>query len=567
MIRTGIPSGLAALLVAAAATATVIGPASGAQRDEAAARGATYIAERQEASGTFFSPDTASDTAAEAVLALVAGGITGEPVDRALDYIRDRGPAGADERAGAAGRIAMGVAAAEHDPRDFGGVDYAEKIRAHYDQTTGSYDTNLYANTLAILGLSAAGVDPPEGAIRYVRANQCADGGFSWAPGCAGAPGVDTTALTLSALLAAGVPSDDLAPARARDWLVAARNDEGGFGYAQAQPTNGNSTGLALSAIGALGEEPTAAPWADGSGNPLDALLDLQTPSGGFKYLASEDGPNDYTTVQAVPGAAGVSSPLLPETEEDTDRASGSSETPDPTSVPAGGGEEPGTTPSDPTSPPDDDPVPTPAADDADAAVRAAGPSPTPETPSGATFGSGEHRAGLIVRGEDGELQRMCVFFDADEITGLELLRRADLDLVVDDFEGQGKSICGIGPHGCGGGEDCFCGYPTFWGYWIRGHGDETWRFSKLGVSDRTVSDGDADAWIWGEDGEPPPPDDLDIEELCPAAGPETNTATAAPESTPEPEGGGVNAVALGGIGALLGASGAALAVRRRWMS
>lgn len=537
-----------------------------APRDEAAARGAAYIADSQQSSGTFFSPDTSSDTAAEAVVALVAGGVDGEPVDRALPYIREHGPARADERAGYAGRIAMGIAAAGEDPRDFGGVDYAEKIRSHYDDATGNYDSNLYANALALLGLAAAGVEPPEEAIRYVRANQCADGGFSWAPGCAATADVDTTAHALGALLATGVSRDDLAVTRARDWLVRARNDEGGYGWGPGKPTNGNSTGLALSAIAALGEDPTAEPWADESGDPVTALLALQTPSGGFKYLASDDGPNDYATVQAAPGTAGAIYPVLPEAEEEpTPAPTAPGPSPDPTATPENRDEH-ARTPGPARAPPSNPDEPT-----ADARGQAAPPSrPTRASPSpgrapSEVFGSGEHRAGLVVRGEDDELRRMCVFFDADELTGLELLRRTDLDLDVGAFEGQGKAICRIGPDGCGDGEDCFCRYPTFWGYWVRDPSDDAWRFSELGASNRMVRDEAADAWIWGEDGEPAPPDDLDTEDLCPATAPETRAATAAPETTPEPEEGGVNTLALGGIGALLGGSGLALAIRRRW--
>lgn len=551
-MRRAVAFGLATALVAVAGVGVGAAP-----RDEAAARGAEYIVERQEPSGTFFSPDTTSDTAAEAVLALVAGGVVGDPVEAALDYIGEHGADRADERAGSAGRIAMGIAAAGEDPRDFGGVDYAEKIRGHYDETTGGYDTNLYANALALLGLAASRVEPPAEAIRYVRANQCADGGFSWAPGCAGAPDVDTTAHTLSALLAAGVPSDDLMVSRARDWLIRARNDEGGFGYTIGEPTNGNSTGVALSAIAALGEDPADAPWADERGGPVDALLSLQTASGGFKYLGSDDGPNDYTTVQAVPGAAGAAYPLAPGSEEDAPSSPTRDASPDPTSTPEDRGDDPPT--------PSPSTAPTAHADEApdeeDPSPRPAPTRPTPGHTPADTFGSGEHRAGLLVRGEDGELRRMCVLFEDPETDGLALLERAGLDLGFERFEGQGTSVCRIGPDGCS--DDCFCDYPTFWGYWVRDPGDDGWRLSELGAERRTVTDGSMDAWVWGPDGGDAPPA-LDVDDVCPAAADAGTISTATPRPTPEPaESGPVNVPAMAGVGALLVGSGVALGVRR----
>lgn len=553
VIRRVLAFGLTAVLVAAVGAG-----ASAGSREGAAARGAEYIAERQESSGTFFSPDTDSDTTAEAVLALVAGGITGDPVDRAFEHIREHGPDSADERAGSAGRIALGVAAGAGDPRDFGGVDYSERIRGHYDETTGGYDTNLYANALALLGLAASRVEPPPEAIRYVRANQCADGGFSWAPGCAGAPDVDTTAHTLSALLAAGVPSDDLMVSRARDWLVRARNDEGGFGYTIGEPTNGNSTGVALSAIAALGEDPADAPWADERGNPVDVLLSLQTASGGFKYLGSDDGPNDYTTVQAVPGAAGAAYPLFPGSEEETPSSSTTPEaSPDPTSTPEDRDDD-APTPSPSTAPTTHDDE---APDEESPSPQPAPTSPTPGRTPADTFGSGEHRAGLLVRGEDGEVRRMCVLFDDPETDGLTLLERAGLDTRLERFEGQGTSVCRIGPDGCS--DDCFCEYPTFWGYWVRDPGDDGWRLSELGAERRTVTDGSMDAWVWGPDGGDAPPA-LDVDDVCPAAAEAGAVSAATPRPTPEPaEDGPVNVPAMAGVGALLVGSGVALGVRR----
>lgn len=510
-----------AILAGFAASCLLAGsPVGAGPRDEAALRGARYIVERQTSTGAFFDTDTAADTVAEAVVALVAGGVVGAPVDDALGYIALHGPDRATGRAGWAGRLVMGLAAAGADPRSFETFDYVAALRGHYDAATGAFETNVYANALALLGLAAAGEDVPAEAIRFVKVNQCAEGGFSWQAGCAGRPDVDTTAHTTSALLAAGVGDADLAVSRARSWLERTRNPDGGFPLEQGQPTNANSTSLAVSAIAALGEDPQREPWSDGDADPVAALAALQDPSsGGFRWKADQRQPNDYSTVQAVVGIAGRTWPVLPARSEAPDRA-----------VDA----QPRATP--PTSPARVDPTPAPAA-----ANR------PPDD-------GGSQRAGVVVRFADGTERRECVTFTESEISGYELLRRTQLDIGVEtaDF---GVAICRIGGDGCT--DDCFCQYPVFWGYWTRDTGQEAWSFSQVGAGDRPVRDGSLDGWVFGKDGEPAPPE-VALDEVCaaaPAPPPGEDVAQTASRTNV--------AVAIGVSAALLG-SGVALTWRRR---
>lgn len=127
---------------------------------------------------------------------------------------------------------------------------------------------------------------------------------------------MDTKALVVTVLAGAGLPNDDLTLARARAFLIAAQNEDGGFGHVRDEETNANSTGLALSAIAALGEEPSGDPWNLGGGrDPLTQILALQAPEGGFYWRANTPGGiNNCATVQAIPGVAGRSYPLLPQT-------------------------------------------------------------------------------------------------------------------------------------------------------------------------------------------------------------------------------------------------------------
>lgn len=164
------------------------------------------------------------------------------------------------------------------------------------------------------------------------------------------------------------------------------------------------------------------------------------------------------------------------------------------------------------------------------------------------------NRAGLVVVfGGDGVFTT-CVEFSEEELTGYDLLERAGLRVVAENHI-LGKAICKIEDVGCDfPGETCFCeclGTPcVYWSYWYWADGD--WVYSGKGVSNRSVQNGDVDAWVWGSDETSPPP--LSFESLCipptltpsatntsvpatntPTPKPPTATATQTPTETPIP--------------------------------
>lgn len=126
-----------------------------------------------------------------------------------------------------------------------------------------------------------------------------------------------------------------------------------------------------------------------------------------------------------------------------------------------------------------------------------------------------QNRAGVVVRLSNDEVRKMCVFFEEPSITGFELLQRARLSTEIDESP-LGAAVCKIEGSGCGKG-DCFCRYPTFWGYWARDAGRKSWRFSDVGSRERKVVDGSLDGWSWGRDGKPPPPK-VAFDDVCPAS-------------------------------------------------
>lgn len=301
--------------VVAVATVVAVGaPASGVslERLTSARAAAQWIVDRQESSGAFFSPTQRADQTAETLAAIVAGGITGAPITNALSYISANGQAAAT-RAAFTGRIVAGIVAGGADPTSFGGVDYVAILNSQYDQSTGAFEPgefDFFSNVIAALGaLAGSGSLPPQ-AIAYLRSNECAGGGFSFSRACAFGPDLDTTALAVNAFVAAGLAADP-AVIRAREFALTRQAADGGFTFDAFSSTSGDSTGLGLALIAALGEEAQAHPWRQADGDdPVAVLLALQDAAGAFKFSATDTTGNALTTVNAIPGMAGKPLPI-----------------------------------------------------------------------------------------------------------------------------------------------------------------------------------------------------------------------------------------------------------------
>lgn len=173
--------------------------------------------------------------------------------------------------------------------------------------------------------------------------------------------------------------------------------------------------------------------------------------------------------------------------------------------------------------------------------ARAASSTIVPTTPCStrASASVSIHRAGLVVTFGDRHSAMYCIEFSEESITGLQLLQRSGLPLVVTSSS-MGSAICSIGGEGSSDPTDCFkycksadCHY---WAYYQRS--GDGWRFSQIGSSSRVVHDGDIDGWAYGPGGvsngakpEAPPAG------LCPDPVPPTpvpaDTTTPPPEARP----------------------------------
>ncbi|WP_298819201.1 hypothetical protein [Chloroflexus sp.] len=156
------------------------------------------------------------------------------------------------------------------------------------------------------------------------------------------------------------------------------------------------------------------------------------------------------------------------------------------------------------------------------------------------------NRAGVVARFGNGDVVTACVEFSEPSISGLELLERSGLP-VISQRSSIGAAVCKIGNEGCDyPATSCFCareqGRVVYWAFYVREGG--TWRYSNLGASNVSVSDGDLHGWAWGpgdaSGGAMPP--EVELADVCrqaavipPAAATTAPATNAAPTATIPP--------------------------------
>jgi hypothetical protein len=126
-------------------------------------------------------------------------------------------------------------------------------------------------------------------------------------------PDSNSTALALAGLAAVGVtpPNDAVA------FLDATQESDGGWSYIVGVGTDPNSTAIVVLALLGVGEDLEAAPWVESGGSPWDSLRSWQlgdeadpADRGAFASLFSDGLPDQFATQQAVWGMAGRPFPL-----------------------------------------------------------------------------------------------------------------------------------------------------------------------------------------------------------------------------------------------------------------
>jgi hypothetical protein len=255
----------------------------------------------------------------DVMLALAGSGVDFAGIDpvqdsELVDFLKANMPAVrayAQENGGQAGKLILALAGTGFDPRDFDGVDVVDILESHLNPD-GTYSVDdPFKQSLAILGLAAAGEALPETAVNWLENRQAENG--SWDDGFGTENNADATALAIVALVASRKATNDPSVASALDYLRTSQEDSGGWAYSPGFGTSANSTAIVIQGLASVGEDWYSSDndWSKNSQSPLDALLSFQSESGAFQSDFGEGPFEDFfATVQSIPALAGEPFPI-----------------------------------------------------------------------------------------------------------------------------------------------------------------------------------------------------------------------------------------------------------------
>ena len=321
----GVMSALAFLMSAAVpAPAATSGPAAnGAAVDRALA----WLATQQQPDGGFEVAEFPGFETPEAVLAIAASATRNSPWSAALalraaqsvtndkgltglDYLDDFAEGAGDDAitGGVAAKLItltaapLCLSATRFDPQGDGATNLVAIMDAAARDNGAYGEEGVFSDTLyAALAHAALGRAVPAKTIEFIKAAQEDDGGWNFlgSPGDQGFDDIDTTALALQALIAAGVGMADAAVADGVSYLVGLQADDGSWGFGDP-----NSTAVASLALHSANTEPANDPHA--------FLRAQQREDGRVASPNDSFGVNTYATTQSVRAMLEGSLPIRP---------------------------------------------------------------------------------------------------------------------------------------------------------------------------------------------------------------------------------------------------------------
>ena len=215
------------------------------------------------------------------------------PLDELSKTLPDYLASGPD----AIGKAILGLSAAGVDPHNFEGIDLAEQLLRAFDKTNAAFGdpANTWHQSLAILGLHAIDEEIPQGAVEQLIDLQQNNGGWEYAPGMGTWP--DTTALVLQALKAGGVNSEDPAIQNGFAYIKSMQSVDGSWG-------DSSTTAYVIMALNAFDQPLSDWTSADGK-SPLSALFSYQKLDGAFYFNRDFPEDNLMSTSTGMIGALG----------------------------------------------------------------------------------------------------------------------------------------------------------------------------------------------------------------------------------------------------------------------
>jgi hypothetical protein len=246
-------------------------------------------------------PAGGDGTAADTVVALrAAGRLPAAEARRRAAGLR-RGARAYATGAGQAAKLILGLAAAgSGSARCAGSLDL--RIAMGRDYTRGRYGRNVFDMGLSLLALRALREHAPPASIAFLRSAR-GGGGWNVLVRRSGGPvdDVSSTAITVLAMRASGVPRSSATLRSALRWMLRQRTRSGGFALGRRDRNEANSTALAIEAERAMGRS---------DGRAARALRALQRRDGSFQFTATDAGSRVLATTESVVALSGRVPPV-----------------------------------------------------------------------------------------------------------------------------------------------------------------------------------------------------------------------------------------------------------------
>jgi energy-coupling factor transport system substrate-specific component len=285
----------------------------GAGEARAASTPAGYLLAAQNADGGFgASPGSGSSQlyAGWAALGVAAAGNNPQDVTRgghsAIGYIA--GGVGSATDPGSVERTILVVHAAGLSPYSFGGHNLVSALERDI-RPNGSVANQVNWTAFAVLALRAAGTGPPAATIGWLLRQQDADGGFNFA-GRGGQSDADDTGAALEALAGSDGSAAARGRARAVRYLRANQDADGGYASLPGAGSNAQSTAFAVQGLLGAGVNPSSVRRRGAS--PLDYLRSLIAADGHVRYSRGTDQTPVWVTAEALMALDGKALPLAP---------------------------------------------------------------------------------------------------------------------------------------------------------------------------------------------------------------------------------------------------------------
>lgn len=299
------------LLVALASIAALLAGAAVAQAASNKAstkKGVSWIrkASLNQFPGTGFKSDTISSLVAARKIGL---SVPSSTMTRLLDAVEEESTNYAGS-AGATGKLILAATALGRNPRCFGPKGSESDLRnillADYNSKSGQFGRTSFDHALALLAMKAAHEKIPSKAVTFAKQRR-GKYGWNFAMSKSSGDDVESSALMIEGLRAAGVSKNSSALKSAYKWVTFQRNRFGGYNPDLPDgETQADTTSYAIRAFDALGIQNKYSKEAK------RALQALQQKNGAFR--STEPVKGDYlgiSTGNAVLALSGQHYPVV----------------------------------------------------------------------------------------------------------------------------------------------------------------------------------------------------------------------------------------------------------------